>query len=91
MSIFIEHPALTVALGVPFLAGYWISRRPTNAVAAGAWLAYSGYEAAMRLRWLCTGECNIRVDLLLIYPILLVISLVAVVALVRWRLARSDS
>ena len=91
MSIFIEHPALAVALGLLFLAGYWISRRPANAVAGGAWLAYSGYEAAMRLRWLCTGECNIRVDLLLIYPLLLVISLVAVVALVRWRLARSDS
>jgi hypothetical protein len=87
MTLFIEHPALAAALGLLFLAGYWGSRRPAIAVAAFAWLAYSAYETAMRVRWLCTGECNIRVDLLLIYPLLLVISVVALVALVRWGLA----
>jgi len=81
---------LAAALGGLFLAGYWVSRRPANAVAAGAWLAYGGYETAMRLRWLCSRECNIRVDLLLTYPLLVLISLVAVVARVRWRLARRD-
>ena len=25
----------------------------------------------MKRRWLCSGECNIRVDLLVIYPALL--------------------
>lgn len=85
MSIFIEHPSLAGALGVLFLACYWASRRPAIVVAGLAWLAYSGYETAMRLRWLCTGECNIRVDLLLIYPLLLGISVVALAALVRWR------
>jgi len=42
----------------------------------------------MRLRWLCTGECNIRVDLLLIYPVLLVISGVAALGFVRWSVQR---
>ena len=46
---------------------------------------YMPYEMAMHLRWLCTGECNIRIDLLLIYPVLLLLSLAAVVAAVRWR------
>jgi hypothetical protein len=32
------------------------------------------------MRVLCTGDCNIRVDLLLFYPILLVVMLVAL-----WR------
>jgi hypothetical protein len=35
---------------------------------------YAAYETGMQQRWLCTGECNIRVDLLLIYPILLLAS-----------------
>jgi len=42
----------------------------------------------MRLRWLCTGECNIRVDLLLIYPVLLVISGVAALGFLRWSVQR---
>ena len=35
-------------------------------VAAVAWLLYTPYELAMHERWLCSGECNIRVDLLLL-------------------------
>ena len=85
MSIFIEHPLLAAALGILFLAAFWVSRRPAVLVAAVAWLLYMPYEMAMHLRWLCTGECNIRIDLLLIYPVLLLLSLAAVVAAVRWR------
>ena len=40
-------------------------------VLAFAWLIYSIYELLMYKRVLCTGECNIRVDLLLIYPLML--------------------
>ena len=88
MSLFIEHPVLAALIGALFLAGYLVSRRPTSAVAAVAWLAYSAYETAMRLRWLCTGECNIRVDLLLIYPLLLGLSIAAVIAFARWQMTR---
>jgi hypothetical protein len=35
------------------------------------WAAYAAYEYLMYARVLCTGECNIRVDLLFIYPALL--------------------
>ena len=76
-----------MVVGVFFLAGFLVSRRSSSAVAAPLWLAYSLYETAMRMRWLCTGECNIRVDLLLIYPILLGFSVVALIALIRWRRA----
>jgi hypothetical protein len=37
----------------------------------------------MQRRWLCSGECNIRVDLLIIYPVLLLGLVAAGVALVR--------
>jgi ABC-type transport system involved in cytochrome c biogenesis permease subunit len=91
MGLFIEHPALAAVIGVLFLVGYWVSRRPTGAVAAVAWLVYGAYETGMRLRWLCSGECNIRLDLLAIYPLLLVLSLVALIALARGRPVRRKS
>jgi len=87
VSLFIEYPVLAALVGALFLAGYLVSRRRPCAVAAAAWLLYGAYETAMRLRWLCSGECNIRVDLLLIYPLLLGVSLMAVIALVRWLIA----
>lgn len=41
----------------------------------------------MQIRVLCSGECNIRVDLLLIYPILLTLTLASLVrvTIVLWR------
>lgn len=64
----------------------YLRGRGRLALGAGlAWALYAGYEFGMQRRWLCTGECNIRVDLLLIYPALLVVSLAAVVAAVRAR------
>lgn len=35
------------------------------------WSGYAVYEGLMADRVLCSGECNIRVDLLVIVPILL--------------------
>ena len=40
-------------------------------VLALVWLVYAIYEVLMAKRALCSGECNIRVDLLLLYPLLL--------------------
>ncbi len=83
MAIFIEYPWLAALLGVPLLGlGRWRGRRA--AVAAGlAWLLYAVYETGMKQRWLCSGECNIRIDLLLVYPMLLVLTVVGVVSLLR--------
>lgn len=38
---------------------------------ASLWLVYAAYEWLMATRVLCSGECNIRVDLLLIAPLVL--------------------
>lgn len=81
MAIFIEYPWLAALTGVPLL---WLGRRLGRraAVLAGlVWLLYAVYEMGMKQRWLCSGECNIRIDLLLIYPVLLAVSLAAVVSL----------
>jgi hypothetical protein len=91
VSLLIEYPILAAAIGGLWLLLYGMSRRPSGAIAALAWLAYAAYETGMRRRWLCTGECNIRVDLLLIYPVLLVISAVAALSFVRWSVQRQRS
>jgi hypothetical protein len=86
MAIFIAYPwaagLVAVAFGLLWLA------RPSRVVAttAVAWAAYGAYEYLMYARVLCSGECNIRVDLLLLYPALGVLSLVAL-----WRAARPRS
>lgn len=66
---------VALVLGVAF-AALWLTTRMPGARAAGiAWLLYAGYEFLMYARVLCTGECNIRVDLLLLWPALLGLSL----------------
>ncbi len=77
MSILIAYPFLALIVAAVFLALHRASKRRIAATLAIAWTVYAVYEYAMYRRWLCTGECNIRVDLLLIYPALLVGSLAA--------------
>ena len=54
-------------------------------LAGFAWLGYAGYEFGMQQRWLCTGECNIRIDLLLLYPLLVLASVAALFVAFRSR------
>ena len=85
LALFIEYPWLAAIIGVLFVAAGWRRRRWGIIVAGLVWAVYSAYEAGMHQRWLCTGECNIRVDLLLIYPVLLLISAGALWSLYRAR------
>jgi hypothetical protein len=91
LAIFIEYPALALVIGAVLLT---LGRRARRRVALGAgiaWLLYGLYELGMRHRWLCSGECNIRIDLLLIYPLLAVGLVAAVVSLLRARSGRPAS
>lgn len=89
VSVFIERPYLALFAGGVFLLLALLSRSRAVIAAAAAWSAYGLYEYGMKMRWLCTGECNIRVDLLLIYPVLVVLSVVAVYIAVSRRIGRS--
>lgn len=80
LGLFIQWPWLALVPFACFIVLYLHSRTASALVAALAWLGYLPYEYAMKMRWLCSGECNIRVDLLLLYPFLLLISLIAL-----WR------
>lgn len=79
MAYMIEQPFIAAIPFVLFLILYVSSRKRFVLVTALAWLAYVPYEWAMKLRVLCSGECNIRVDLLLIYPVLAVLSGIALI------------
>lgn len=83
MGILIEYPFLA---GVVGLALWGLGRRSRRRIAVGAgvlWGLYALYETGLQQRWLCSGECNIRVDLLLVYPALLLSLVAAGISLVR--------
>ena len=88
------YPVVSLLILAPWLAlvpaalfGLAYRRRPSGVVllAAAAWALYAAYETAMAMRWLCSGECNIRVDLLVIVPALLLLSVAALLAALRKR------
>ena len=78
MQLFTHWPALAFLVSCAFAALAWRSRLRIALVAATMWMFYGVYELLMQYRVLCSGECNIRVDLLLIYPVLGAMSLAAI-------------
>ena len=84
-EVFIPSPIFAIAPAIFYLGLFTLSRRISVVLAGLLWLAYLPHEYAMKLRILCSGEYNIRVDLLLIYPILLLVSVVAIVNFLRSR------
>lgn len=87
MAILIEHPFLALVPAALFAALFAKSKDRFVLVALVFWLTYLPYEYGMKLRILCSGECNIRVDLLVLYPALILVSLVALVVftITAWR------
>jgi hypothetical protein len=89
-AIFIAYPLVALLVAVVFGALWrWRGRRAA-AIAAVAWGGYAVYESLMKARVLCSGECNIRVDLLLIYPLLLAVSIAALYKSLTRRTAAAD-
>ena len=90
MSILIEHPGLAAVPSLIFFGLYHLTRRPFILGTASVWMLYGLYEYAMQARILCSGECNIRIDLLAIYPALVVASVVGVIVAVITLRTRSS-
>lgn len=80
MSVLIDQPFLALAPATLLFAAYLASKSRWALLAGLLWLMYCFYELAMKYRLLCSGECNIRIDLLVLYPALLIASLAALVA-----------
>jgi hypothetical protein len=90
-SLFIPQPWLALIPGLVFAVLYRLSGRGLVGLAALAWGLYAAYEYAILRRWLCSGECNIRVDLLLAYPVLVLMSAAAAIVAIRSILGRREN
>lgn len=82
LAILIEHPALALVPALVFGMIFVVTGRRVALMAGLLWLGYGLYEYGMTRRILCSGECNIRIDLLLVYPVLILVSLASLVTLV---------
>jgi hypothetical protein len=78
LQIFIVYPWIAFIVAIIFLWRWRKTDQQRSLSAAIAWTLYGFYEYAMLLRILCSGECNIRVDLFIVYVMLLLLSLKAV-------------
>ena len=80
-SLFVGRPIPILAIAAVFLAAYIVLRRTRLGsdshpwpllVAAAAWTVYAAWEWLILIR---TPEANIRVDLIVIWPLLLIVSI----------------
>ena len=89
LTVFISQPLLGLLPAAAFAVLYRASSRRLVGATAVLWFLYACYEYGMHRRWLCSGECNIRIDLLLLYPVLWLVSLAAaIVGVVELRCGR---
>ena len=77
-----------LAIATLFLAAWLYVRGVVVLVAVVLWAAFPFYNF-----WIlenCPGDCNIRVDLVVIVPILLIVSVVALGSVIRraWKKRR---
>jgi len=79
----IIFPFGATIIGALYIWMYSKLKTTSSIVTETLWILYSIYEYLMYIRVLCTGECNIRVDLLLIYPLLIVLSLLSIILYFR--------
>ncbi|MBZ0218589.1 MAG: hypothetical protein K8F25_18685 [Fimbriimonadaceae bacterium] len=87
MAVLVSFPVLALIPAIIFLILYRGGKSPVVLLAAIAWGVYALYESLIIYRVICSGECNIRIDLLRIFPTLLGLSALALVmvAIRAWR------
>jgi hypothetical protein len=78
---------VAAAVALYFAATALRQPRPGVIVAAIVWLLYAVYEFLIGNGTLCDANCNIRVDLILIWPLLGIASLFGIYSPVRWTAA----
>jgi hypothetical protein len=85
IDLLMGHPLVALVPSLGFFVLTFYTRRLTVAFAAIAWALYAAYEEAMRLHVFCPHGCNIRLDLILIYPVLIVLSIAGLIVGLRGR------
>ncbi len=86
INLLMGHPVLALVPSLGFFVLALNTGRLTVAFAAIGWTLYAVYEEAMRLHFFCAPRgCNIRLDLVLIYPVLIALSIAGLVVGLRAR------
>jgi hypothetical protein len=88
MGVLIDYPWLGLVPAAFFTALFKISKNQIVYVAQWSWLAYVVYEYSVRLDINCSGDC-IRINLIVIYPGLIVVSFAALGAFIITLLRKS--
>ena len=73
-TVLIEYPSLTLVPAALLLWLWWRSRSTLAWVAGLLWIAYAAWECGVTEG----PDANIRIDLLLIYPLLAVVTLAGI-------------
>lgn len=90
MTIFTQFPYLAIPIGVLY---FWIYQKAKLKIAlltGWCWCFYAVYEALMHFRILCSGECNIRVDLLVLYPVMIFLSFITMLFYIKSRAPKAQ-
>jgi hypothetical protein len=82
-AIMIEYPFLSLIPSFVLGVIYFNKRKKLIGITAILWFWYFIYETLNHLRITCSGECNIRIDLLLIAPMLFLLTVISLVTLFR--------
>ena len=85
LAFFIRWPLAALVPALLFIVIYYWRKTSFALIAAILWALYAVYESLMSARVLCSGECNIRIDLIALYPLLAVVSIVALIELAARR------
>jgi hypothetical protein len=80
LAFLVDSPLLALVPAAVLFLFAARARHRLVTVAATAWLLYAIYEWLMLHRVLCSGECNIRIDLLVLHPALIGVTITALVA-----------
>jgi len=75
MGILIQYPWLAIGIVAIFGVIWYRKHNLATLIATALWALYAVWEYLMFARILCTGDCNIRVDLILLYPLLALVSI----------------
>jgi len=90
-DLFVPHPFLALLPAAAFLAAAKAIRVKFLWGVAATWAIYSVYEYLMLIRVLCSGECDIRIDLLVIYPALVLLTAAGLICIPASLATRKDS
>jgi hypothetical protein len=78
MGLLVEYPWLAIGIAAAFAVIWHRKRNLATLTATALWALYAIYEYLTFARILCSGDCNIRVDLILLDPSLLLVSIGAI-------------